>query len=206
VTQQTLARSVIAPLGGLLEVGAVTATGTWRLSDVSVGVYVTAHQSEVDRLLSGIQRVGAFGEVFLTVLDELGYLRDHEVTGPALLLWSGGVEALPVDVADLEEPATVRRMCRMAADLQLTEFLDALITAALAAGVEAEAGARGVAEVLGLAVGLADGSGRCSPVSAFRMWRVARLPSRLRPGADAPEWGKAGFRGYERGLAELLDA
>ncbi|SNX61574.1 hypothetical protein SAMN06272735_3316 [Streptomyces sp. TLI_55] len=205
MTQQTLARSVIAPLGGLLEVGAVTATGTWRLSDVSVGAYVTAHQAEVDHLLSGIHRVGAFGEVFLTVLDELGYLRDHEVTGLALLLWSGGVEGLPVDVADLEEPSTVRRMCRMAADLQLTEFLDALITAAVAAGVETGAAARKVAEVLGLAADLADGSGRCSPAGVFRTWRVARLPSLLRPGSDAPEWGKAGFRGYERGLAELLD-
>ncbi|MFF5491968.1 hypothetical protein [Streptomyces aquilus] len=202
MTQQTLARSVIAPLGGLLKVGAVTATGSWRLSEVSVAAYVTAHQAEVDRLLSGIQRVGAFGEVFLTVLDELGYLRDHEVTGPALLLWSGGVEGLPVDVAELEEPSTVQRMCRMAADLQLTEFQDALITAAVAAGVETGAGTRKVAEVLGLA----DGSGRCSPVGAFRMWRVARLPSLLRPGSDAPEWGKAGFRRYERGLAELLDA
>lgn len=33
MTQQTIARSVIAPLGGLLEVGAVTATGSWRLSE-----------------------------------------------------------------------------------------------------------------------------------------------------------------------------
>lgn len=128
------------------------------------------------------------------------------MTGPALLLWSGGVEGLPVDVADLEKPSTVRRMWHIAADLQLTQFLDALITAAVAAEMEAEAGARGVAEVLGLAVGLADGSGRGSPAGVFRTWRVARLPSLLRPASDTPEWGKAGFRGYERGLAELLDA
>ncbi|MES5823641.1 hypothetical protein [Streptomyces sp. RG80] len=79
VPEHVLARSVIAPLGGLLEVGAVTATGTWSLSDASVGAYVERRRSEVDRLLAGIHTVGGFGPVFMAVLDELGYLRDHEV-------------------------------------------------------------------------------------------------------------------------------
>ncbi|MES5823642.1 hypothetical protein [Streptomyces sp. RG80] len=46
----------------------------------------------------------------------------------------------------------------MAADLQLTEFLHGLLTAAIAAGVEAGAsGVRTTAEVLGLAADLAGG-------------------------------------------------
>jgi hypothetical protein len=213
VPEHVLARSVIAPLGGLTEVGAVTATGTWSLRDVSVGAFVAARRGEVDRLVSGIRTVGGFGAVFGAVLEELGYLRDHEVTAAALLLWSGGVEDVSADLAELESPVAVRRMCRMAADLQLVELLDALLTAAIAAGVGAGPGARTdtgtgapeVAEVLRLAVDLADGSGRCTPAGVFRAWRVARLPALLRPGSDAPGYGKAGFRGYERGLAGLLD-
>ncbi|WP_328871739.1 hypothetical protein OHT76_17345 [Streptomyces sp. NBC_00287] len=200
--EHVLARSVIAPLGGLLEIGAVTATGTWRLADVSVGAFLDDRGPEVERVLDGIHRVCAFGPVFTAVADELGCFRDHEVTAAALLLWSGGVEGVR---PDLESPQAVRRMCRAGADLQLTEFLHALITAALVAETDADCGARALTELLALTTALADGTGRCTPASAFRTWRTGRLTQVLRPGSGAPEWGRAGFRAYERALDGLLD-
>jgi len=123
-----------------------------------------------------------------------------------LLLWSGGITGVPQPIERLEEPPVVRRMCRMAADLQLTEFLQALIIGAIEAGTEARNGAGQVAEVLGIAADLADTTGRSAPESVFRMWRVAHLPGILRTESDAPETGKAGFRAYDEALEELLAA
>ncbi|GGV76885.1 hypothetical protein [Streptomyces massasporeus] len=36
----------------------------------------------------------------MAIADGLGYLREHEVTPPALLLWSGAVEEIPPRLAD----------------------------------------------------------------------------------------------------------
>ncbi|WP_405925304.1 hypothetical protein [Streptomyces sp. NBC_00035] len=162
----------------------------------------------MDRLLNGIRAVCGFSDASMAILDELGRFRDHEVLAPFLLLWSGGVEGVlerREELEELEEPQTVRRMCHMGADLQLTQFLQALINGALAAGTEARQGAGAVAEILGIAVDLADGTGRTTPTGVFRTWRVACLPSILRPESSAPESGRAGFRAYARGLEELLD-
>jgi hypothetical protein len=200
-----LAREIFAPLGGIVEMGAVRATGTWSLPDVSVGDFLTRRQNEVDRLLNGIRTVCGFSDVAMAINDELGWFRDYEVSAPFLLLWAGAVEGVPERQEDLEEPSTVRRMCHMGADLQLTRFLHALISGALTAGTEARQGAEEVAEILGIAVDLADGTGRGTPTSVFRTWRVAFLPGILRPDSSAPERGRAGFRAYARALEELLD-
>ncbi|WAZ22091.1 hypothetical protein STRCI_003311 [Streptomyces cinnabarinus] len=196
------ARAVIAPLGGLLEIGAVTATGTWALPEVSIGAFLDARREELTHVLAGIHRLCGFGPVFTTVADELGYFHDHEVSAPSLLLWSGGVE----DVRqDLHSPAAVRRMCRTGADLQLTELLDASVTAALVAGTDPATGARLLTGILSGVTALADGTGRCTPATAFRSWRVRCLTRVLDPRSGAPESGRAGFRAYERALDELLD-
>jgi hypothetical protein len=94
----------------------------------------------------------------------------------------------------------------MAADLQLTLFLQALINAAIAAGTEAGRRAPVVAEVLAIACDLADAAGRSAPADIFRMWRVAHLPAILRSESDAPESGKVAFRAYDRLLEELFAA
>jgi hypothetical protein len=140
----------------------------------------------------------------MAVVDELGWFRDHDVPAAHLLLWSAGVTGVPEPVSQLEEPSTVRRMCRMAADLQLASLLQALITAAVAAGTSARHGAPVIAAVLTTACDLADPTGRSTPDVVFRMWRVAYLPGILGPGSDAPESGRAGFRAYERMLEELI--
>ncbi|NGO10357.1 hypothetical protein G5C60_22905 [Streptomyces sp. HC44] len=206
VPEARLARAVFGPLGGVVEIGAVNFTGTWEIADVSVGDFLAHRQGDVERLLDGIRSVCRFSTAAMAIVDELGRFRHHEVPAAFLLLWSGGITGVPQPIERLEEPPVVRRMCRMAADLQLTEFLQALITAALEAGTEARHGAGQVAAVLGIAADLADTTGRSAPESVFRMWRVAHLPGILRPESDAPETGKAGFRAYDEALEELLAA
>ncbi|MFI9826987.1 hypothetical protein ACIHIX_04820 [Streptomyces sp. NPDC051913] len=206
IPEDRLARAVFGPLGGVVEVGAVNATGAWELAEVSVGDFLTRRQPEVERLLDGIRSVCRFSDAAMAIVDELGRLRDHEVHAAFLLLWSAGVTGVPQPLERLEEPAVVRRMCRMAADLQLTYFLQALITAAVAAGTEARQGAARTAEILGIASELADSTGRSAPADIFRMWRVSHLPDILRPESDAPEYGKEGFRAYDQRLEELLAA
>jgi hypothetical protein len=199
-----LARSVFASLGGVVEIGAVNSTGTWKLADVSVSDFLARRRQDLGRLMDGIQAVCRFGAPAMAIADELGYLREHEVTVEFLLLWSAGLTGVPEALEELVEPPVVRRMCRMGADLQLTQFLQALITAAICADVEERAGAAHIAEILGIASDLADPSDRSSPETAFRMWRVAHLPDILRPNSTASESGRAAFRAYDRELEKVL--
>ncbi|MFF4401436.1 hypothetical protein [Streptomyces sp. NPDC001480] len=189
----------------MVEIGAVNSTGTWDLGDVSVGRFLARRWEDVERLLAGVRSVCRFGDEAMAIGDELGYFRDHEVSAAVLLLWSAGVTGVPRPFERLEEPSTVRRMCRMAADLQLVGLLDALVNAAVAAGTAARSGAPQIAHVLGIAADLADPTGRSAPTLVHRMWRVAHLPDILSPGSDAPEAGKAGFRAYDRALEGLLE-
>jgi hypothetical protein len=206
VPEGVLAREVFGPLGGVVEAGAVSATAMWSVGAASVGELVSRRRDEVDRMLELVRDIGDFSSSAMAIADELGCLREHEVTAPSLLLWSGAVEEIPSRLDDLERPDVVRRMCHMAADLQLTHFLQALITAALAAGGEVRQGAADIAEALAIASGIADATGRSAPALVFRMWRVARLPGLLRPEADTPAHGKAGFRAYDRALEALVAA
>lgn len=204
VPEESLARSVFASLGGVVEIGAVNFTGTWKLADVSVDGFLAGRRQELGRLMDGIQEVCRFGVPGMAIADELGYLREHEVTPEFLLLWSAGLTGVPEPLEELAEPRVVRRMCRMGADLQLTQFLQALITAAICAEVEERAAAVHIAEILGIASELVDPSGRNSPESAFRMWRVAQLPGILHPYSEAPESGRAAFRAYDLELERAL--
>ncbi len=204
IPESVLARTVFASLGGIVEIGAVNATGTWRLADVSVGGFLAVRSGEVAGLLDGIREVGRFGAPAMAIADELGYLRDHPVTSASLLLWSGAVTGVPQPLERLEEPQVVRRMCRMGADLQSTCLLEALTAAAITARVEPGEGAERIAGLLRIACDLADATGRSSAGTVFRIWRVARLPATLSPRSGAPEWGKAGYRAYDEQLERLL--
>ncbi|MGV9454939.1 hypothetical protein [Streptomyces sp. NPDC003635] len=179
----------------------MTATGTWAPGDASLGAFLAERDGELTRILAGIRGLCAFGPVFTAVVGELGYFRDHEITAPSLLLWSGGVEGVRPDLA---HPTAVRRMCRTGADLRLTEFLQALITAALVAKTDTTPGARELADILTLATDLVDGTGHCTPATAFRAWRLRCLIPVLRPDSGAPESGKAGFRADERALDAVI--
>jgi hypothetical protein len=206
VPEEKLAREIFGPLGGIVEIGAVVATGTWAVAEASVGELVNRRRDEVDQLLAAIREIGGFSDASMTIADELGYLRDHKMTAPSLLLWSGGIEKISPRLEELEEPSAVRRMCRMGADLQLTHFLQAVVTAAIVEGRDACQGAARIVEALAIAVSLADDAGWSTAEGTFRTWRVTFLPSILLPKTSAPESGKAGFRAHAYALEELLDA
>ncbi|WP_406332139.1 hypothetical protein [Streptomyces sp. NBC_00203] len=206
VPESTLAREIFGPLGGIVEIGAVVATDGWAVAEASVGELVARRQDEVDQLLAAVRALGGFSDAAMAIADELGWLREHQVTAPSLLLWSGCIEEIsPHRLEELERPTAVRRMCHMGADLQLACFLQALVTAAIAGGVDAGQGTERVAEALALAVALADDAGRSGAADTFRTWRVTFLPGILRPDSTAPEGGKAGFRAYAHALEGLLD-
>lgn len=162
VRAERMARAVFAALGGIVEIGAVRSTGTWLLPDVSVEAFLQPRQGDLRCLVEGVRAVGRFSDEVMAIADELGYFRDHEVPAASLLLWSEGITGVPQPPERLEEPELVRRMCRIGADLQLTRLLQALVTAALAAGTESGEGAAAVAEVL---VSRADSSNRAAPGS-----------------------------------------
>ncbi|MEU9239999.1 hypothetical protein [Streptomyces sp. NPDC048385] len=185
--------------------GALNATGTWSFADVSVGTFLADRRQQWDRLFAAVCALCAFdGDEARTIADETGYFRDYELSPPVLVLWSAGVTG----VGSLHDPSSsvVRRMCRMAADLQLTEFLDMSVGVALDAGTDAATGASQVTEILTAACDLADLTGDTTPHHVHRMWRVARLPLTLRPDSPTPDHVKAGLRSYDGMLEELLGA
>ncbi|MEV6790602.1 hypothetical protein AB0M87_01080 [Streptomyces sp. NPDC051320] len=129
--ESILGREIFGPLGGMVEIGAVVAQGAWTLSDVSVGEFVARRRGELDQLLRVVRDIGDFAPATMGIVDELGYVRDHEVTAPSLLLWSGGYENVS---PRLGEAVAVRRMSRTGGDLQVTNFLHALVNAAIERG------------------------------------------------------------------------
>ncbi|MFD5163348.1 hypothetical protein ACFWMJ_35755 [Streptomyces hawaiiensis] len=202
---EPMARAVFAALGGIVEIGAVRAGGSWKLADLSVEAFLAPRQDDVRCLMEDVRSVCRFSDEVMAIADELGYFRDHEVPAASLLLWSEGITGVPEPPERLEEPELVRRMCRIGADLQLTRLLQALVTAALAARTESGEGAAGIAEIIRVACGLAEpGRAGITAADIHRMWRVAHLPAILRPASDAPEWGKAGYRAYDAELERVL--
>ncbi|MEU9915327.1 hypothetical protein [Streptomyces sp. NPDC051001] len=208
------ARWVFGPLGAVVMAGAVNATGTGELADVSVGEFLARRRDDFERLMDGIRSVCRFDDAAMGIADEMGWFGEYEVDAAHLALYSGYLAATPEFLDRLDQPPAVRRMCRMAADLQLTEFLGALIGVAVQAEAEAEAetetdagagqGAARIVDVLVIACDLADPTGATAPAQAFRMWRVAQLPGTLDPRSHTPSYLKAGFRAYDEALETLL--
>ncbi|MFI0965192.1 hypothetical protein ACH4S8_27925 [Streptomyces sp. NPDC021080] len=182
-------------------------TGTWDPADASVGDFLAPRGEDIARIMAAVRTIGRFDDPVMALSDELGYLREHPVTVEFLLLWSAGITWDPEsaeNLAYLADPRVVRRMCRMGADLQLANLLDASVTAGIAAGVDAEEGGGLAAGIISVACELVGDTGRSTPEGVFRTWRVARLPDTLRPDSGAPESGKAGYRAYDAELERLL--
>ena len=78
-----MARAVFAALGGVVEIGAVRATGTWLLPDVSVRAFLEPRQDDLRRLLEGVRVVGRFSGAVMAIADELGYFADHARCPPS---------------------------------------------------------------------------------------------------------------------------
>ena len=194
VPESSLAREIFGPLGGIVALGAAAGETV-----VPVGDFAAAHRAELDRLLSLVQEVGGFSEETMAIVDELGWHKDHDAI-PFLAMWSGLIEPYPFDADD---PAVIRRMVTMGADLQAVAFLHALIAAAttrthpdLARTTEA------IAEALRVCCALLGDV--TSPAVVFRAWRVARLAPILQPGPNVPEDARTRWREYAHRLEALL--
>ncbi|MET8979198.1 hypothetical protein ABZX85_26655 [Streptomyces sp. NPDC004539] len=197
MSEETAARSVFGALGGIVEIGAVTAAGG-DLRSASVGEFARTHSATTDRLMQLVRETGDFGDAVMGIGEELCWRRDHEVTVPSLLLsagWNGGLE---------EDAESVRRLCEVGADLQLALFLDGLLESALTR-TPRPTDPGPIPEALEIAVRLTGLAHRVTPSGVFRTWRAGFLPAILRPDSSAPDWGREGYRTLTRALEDTLD-
>ncbi|MEU9608564.1 hypothetical protein [Streptomyces sp. NPDC048057] len=201
-SETSSARAVFGPLGGIVEIGAVVAAGATRpLAEVSVGEFVAQHRDEINSVLEAVRDIGGYHAETMAIVDELGWLREHEITAPSLLLWSAVIEAYSPEI---ERPEAVRRMVDMGADLQLSEFLHALVGAAVQRSGAAEQQVERIVRAVGSAGRLVGREPGVAARDTFRAWRVAHLPDVLPPSSPSPPEVKAGFRSYAHALGGLL--
>src|SRR5439155_24526415 len=99
---------------------------TCSMKDVSIGAFTAGHRKEIDQLLSTVQQIGNFSDEAMAIWEGMGYLREHEVTAPAICLWAGYIDAYS---PALDHPTSVRRMLYMGIDLQLSQLMHALVAA-----------------------------------------------------------------------------
>ncbi|WAZ23390.1 hypothetical protein STRCI_004731 [Streptomyces cinnabarinus] len=203
ISETGLAYDVFAPLWGILELAAVTASGMRPLRDVSLADFVGAHRGEVDGILETVRGIGDFSADTMSIFERQGGWNDgREVTPEYLMMYSGCIEGYPPDTDD---PVVLRRMVRMGGDLQTAALMNALVGTATVRGP-------GLAEAPGLVLeavrgagALLGGDGEQVVRDAFRMWRVAHLPGVLRPDAPAPPAVKDRLRAYAHALESLID-
>ena len=200
-SERSLGRQIFGPLGGIVVLGAVAAARPGPLQEISVGEYIAGHRDEMDRILAAVRDIGGFHPETMAIVDELGWHRNHEITAPSLLMWSGCIEAFS---PHLEEPASVLRMVRVGADLQLANFMHALVGAASSRGRAMEPTPELIIESVGIAGALLGLDHERAVWDIFRMWRVAFLPAILMPSSKSPEATKASFREYAHILETTL--
>ncbi|WP_405660457.1 hypothetical protein OG379_07075 [Streptomyces sp. NBC_01166] len=202
VSETSLARAIFGPLGGIVEIGAVADSGEYtNLNHVSIENFTTRNHENLHRILHITQMIGKFHASTMALVDELGWHANHEVTAPSLLLWSGGIEKYSPNI---ETPQAVHRMLSTGGDLQLVEFMHALIGAAVARSQPAEStseliiqAVRGACTVVGISESGADRT-------TYRMWRVAHLPTVLMPNSGSPEAVKTGYRSFAHAIGRLV--
>ncbi|MFI6487665.1 hypothetical protein [Streptomyces sp. NPDC050564] len=203
ISETGLGYDEFAPLWGILELGAVTASGARSLQDVSLPDFVAAHRDEVDRLIEVVRDIGDFSAETLAIFERQGGWSDgREVTAEYLMMYSGFIEGYPPDIDD---PGVVRRMVHMGNDLQLATFMHALVGAATARGPGLDAAPALVVAAVRMAGSLLGVDGERVVSDTFRMWRVKFLPDILRPGSPSHEGGKANVRKYAHALEGLID-
>uniref|UniRef100_A0AAU2JRP3 TetR family transcriptional regulator n=1 Tax=Streptomyces sp. NBC_00049 TaxID=2903617 RepID=A0AAU2JRP3_9ACTN len=164
-----------------------------------MGEFAVRHAAGLERILAGVRDLGRFPPAVMAIADELGYLREHEISPAGLLLWSGGIEACTPEIG---APATMRRMAVAGADLQLAHLVEALVGTAVQRAPETPATA--VTAVLDDACALVAGPAyRRTVREVLLTWRVGFLPGVLMPTSASPEWIKQGFRAYARALEPM---
>lgn len=192
VSETSLARAIFGPLGGIVEIGAVADSGEGvPLNRVSVGNFTTRNHEDLHEILHITQTVGRFHESTMSLVDGLGWHVDHEITAPSLLLWSGGIEEYSPNI---ENPQAVRRMLGAGGDLQLVNFMHALVGAAVARSQPSDSTSELIIEAVRRACTLARISESGAVRTTYRMWRVAHLPDVLMPSSGCSAVIKTGYR------------
>ncbi|MEV4997772.1 hypothetical protein [Streptomyces niveus] len=202
VSETSLAREIFGPLGGIVEIGAVVDAGeSAALAYVSVDEFAAKNHPELSHILRTVQTVGNFHSSTMTIVEELGWHADHEITAPSLLLWSGGIEEYS---PDLDNPQSVQRMVNAGADLQLVHFTHAMVGAAVAAGQPVDASSELIVEAVRRAAGLVGAENAGAARVIYRMWRASLLPQVLMPASASPNSVKTGYRSFAHALESLL--
>ncbi|MDD9376316.1 hypothetical protein M8Z33_06460 [Streptomyces sp. ZAF1911] len=194
-SEASLAREIFGPLGGIVECGA-------SLRGETAAEFVAIRRTELDRILAAVRDIGRFRPETMEIVDQLGYLREHDIPVTSLLLWSGCIEEFSPELGGAE---AVRRMARMGADLQLTHLLQALVGTASFRARDVEASAATIVEVLETAAVLGSPAHARTASEVFLMWRAAFLPGVLMPASNSPEAVKRSFRAYAHTLEAALD-
>ncbi|WP_405925306.1 hypothetical protein [Streptomyces sp. NBC_00035] len=203
ISETGLGYDVFAPLWGILELGAVTASGARALRDVSLADFVAAHRDELDRLLEVVRDVGDFSAETMAIFERQGGWNDNrEVTAEYLMMYSGCIEGYPPATDD---PAVLRRMVHMGNDLQLATLMHALVGAATVRGPGLEAASALVVTAVRMAGSLLGVDRERVTSDIFRMWRVKFLPDILRPDSPSREGSKEEFRKYAHALEGLIN-
>ncbi|KUN26438.1 hypothetical protein AQJ23_14810 [Streptomyces antibioticus] len=202
VSESGLAYDVFAPLWGVLELGAVAASGEQSLGDVSLEGFVAARRGELDGILESVRVIGDFSADSMSIFERQGgWNTGREVTPEYLMMYSGCIEGYPPDTDD---PVVLRRMLRMGGDLQSAVLMNALVGTAVLRGPGPEEASGLVAGVVRGARALLGGDAEQGLGDTFRMWRVAFLPNVLRPDVPAPQGEKAARRAYAHALEDLI--
>ncbi|MGY5005205.1 hypothetical protein [Streptomyces griseus] len=202
VAEESLGREIFGPLGGIVELGAVTEAGADNpLRNVSVTDFVSRHQKELNETIIEIQRIGNFDSTTMAIIGELGWNQSHEITAPSLLLWSGGIEEFS---PQLERASSVQRMLRAGSDLQMTRLLHALVGAAVARNQIAAVSCPMIARILKNAATLLGIDRDDAAQFTFRMWRTAFLPGILMPSTHVSETARKVYREFAHELEDIL--
>ncbi|MCM2393121.1 hypothetical protein [Streptomyces albipurpureus] len=186
-----------------MELATVAATESGLVHDASINAFMATCGDQMHRLMEIIQEIGEFHPETMSIVDELGWHREHEVQAITLLLWSGSIEPYSERISERD---SVRRMLCMGSDLQLTNFLHALVGAAESLDLPGTPKAGLVVEALQISSELLQGVREMAAAEVFRMWRVAFLPHVLPPSSRTPETIRAGFRDYAHALEARLIA
>ncbi|WP_371669796.1 hypothetical protein OG985_20430 [Streptomyces sp. NBC_00289] len=202
-SERGLGYDVFAPLWGILELGAVTVSGARSLRDVSLAAFVATRRDEVDSLLTLVRVIGDFSAETMAVFERQGGWNDgREVTAEYVTLYSGSIEGYPPDT---DNPAVLRRMLRMAGDLQLATLLHALVSTATLRGPGLKTAPELIVAAMRMAGSLLGVDDERVAWDAFRLWRVRFLPEILRPESPSREDAKVNLRRYAHALEDLLD-
>jgi hypothetical protein len=176
------------PLWALLTIGAAAHAREPALADFSLTGYVAECREELDRLLGFVREIGAFSPDSMRVFEQQGGWADgtewtSDEVSALLLMYSGCLEEFPPNLLD---ESVVRRMIEAATDLQLPTLLHALVGVAIHRQPGPGTAVPLITKVVLMAGTLSKvGAGRMLQ-DTVRLWRVAFLPTTLRPDSATP--------------------